>query len=108
MQLPHLAPASGARTKLPLLHDSADALALASELRAERLRVEVYPEANRKLEKPLKYASARNVPVPAKALLARTVAPGQRSSRITGTSASGRQSTVMPSSAWMRSRRSPG
>ena len=41
----------------------ADALRLASELRAERLRVEVFPEAGRKLEKPLKYASSRNVPV---------------------------------------------
>jgi transcription-repair coupling factor (superfamily II helicase) len=55
MQLPHLAPASGARTKLPLLHDSADALALATLLRgtgpllvltetaqeAERLRMEL-------------------------------------------------------------------
>jgi histidyl-tRNA synthetase len=40
-----------------------DALKLATELRAERLRVEVYPEASRKLEKPLKYASSRNVPV---------------------------------------------
>ena len=34
-------------------------------------------------------ATARNVPVPAKALLARTVAPGQRSSRITGLPATG-------------------
>jgi histidyl-tRNA synthetase len=41
----------------------ADALRLAAELRAERLRVEVYPEASRKLEKPLKYASSRAVPV---------------------------------------------
>jgi histidyl-tRNA synthetase len=40
-----------------------DALTLAAELRAEKLRVEVYPEASRKLDKPLKYASARNVPV---------------------------------------------
>ncbi len=40
-----------------------DAIKLAAELRAEQLRVEVYPEASRKLEKPLKYASARNVPV---------------------------------------------
>jgi histidyl-tRNA synthetase len=44
-------------------HLAADALSLAGELRAENLRVDVYPEANRKLEKPLKYASARNVPV---------------------------------------------
>jgi histidyl-tRNA synthetase len=41
----------------------ADALKLASELRAEKLRVEVYPEVSPKLEKPLKYASGRNVPV---------------------------------------------
>ncbi len=55
MQLPHPAPASGARTTLPPLHDSADALALATLLRsvrpllvltetaqdAERLRVEL-------------------------------------------------------------------
>jgi histidyl-tRNA synthetase len=41
----------------------ADALKLASELRAEKLRVEVYPEVSPKLEKPLKYAAGRNVPV---------------------------------------------
>ena len=41
----------------------ADALKLASELRAGKLRVEVYPEVSPKLEKPLKYASGRNVPV---------------------------------------------
>jgi histidyl-tRNA synthetase len=41
----------------------ADALRLASELRAERLRVEVFPEAGRKLEKPLKHAAGRGVPV---------------------------------------------
>jgi len=41
----------------------ADALKLASELRGERLRVDVYPESSRKLEKPLKYAASRNVPV---------------------------------------------
>jgi histidyl-tRNA synthetase len=41
----------------------ADALKLAGELRAEKLRVDVYPEAAAKLEKPLKYASGRNVPV---------------------------------------------
>jgi histidyl-tRNA synthetase len=40
-----------------------DALRLASELRAERLRVEVFPEGSRKLDRALKYASARNVPV---------------------------------------------
>jgi histidyl-tRNA synthetase len=40
-----------------------DALKLASELRAEKLRVEVYPEASRRIDKPLKYASNRNVPV---------------------------------------------
>ena len=55
MQPPHPAPASGTRTRLPLLHESADALALAALLRtvrpllvltdtaqdAERLRVEL-------------------------------------------------------------------
>jgi histidyl-tRNA synthetase len=41
----------------------ADALKLASELRGERLRVDVYPESSRKLEKPLKYAASRHVPV---------------------------------------------
>ena len=40
-----------------------DALRLASELRAERLRVEVFPEGSRKLDRALKYASGRNVPV---------------------------------------------
>jgi histidyl-tRNA synthetase len=37
----------------------ADALRLATELRETSLRVEVFPEATRKFEKPLKYASAR-------------------------------------------------
>jgi histidyl-tRNA synthetase len=41
----------------------ADALRLAAELRAEKLRVDVYPEASRKVEKPLKYAAGRQVPV---------------------------------------------
>ncbi|MQA29831.1 MAG: histidine--tRNA ligase [Luteitalea sp.] len=41
----------------------ADALKLAAELRAEKLRVEVYPEVSRRFDKPLKYASSRNVPV---------------------------------------------
>ena len=36
MQLPHPAPAPGAHTKLPLLHDSADSLALATLLRGTR------------------------------------------------------------------------
>jgi histidyl-tRNA synthetase len=40
-----------------------DALKLASELRAERLRVEVFPEGSRKLDRSLKYASSRGVPV---------------------------------------------
>jgi len=40
-----------------------DALKLASELRGEKLRVEVFPESGRKFDKPLKYAVARNVPV---------------------------------------------
>ena len=31
--------------------------------RGEKLRVEVFPEVSPKLEKPLKYASGRNVPV---------------------------------------------
>jgi histidyl-tRNA synthetase len=40
-----------------------DALKLAAELRADRLRVDIYPEVARKLDKALKYASSRNVPV---------------------------------------------
>ncbi len=40
-----------------------DALRLAAELRGERLRVDIFPEPGRKLDKPLKYASSRNVPV---------------------------------------------
>ena len=40
-----------------------DALRLATELRTERLRVEVFPEGSRKLDRALKYASGRNVPV---------------------------------------------
>jgi histidyl-tRNA synthetase len=40
-----------------------DALRLAGELRGERLRVDLFPEPGRKLEKALKYASGRNVPV---------------------------------------------
>ena len=40
----------------------ADALRLAAELRAEKLRVDVFPEAGRKFDKPLKYASGRGVP----------------------------------------------
>ena len=39
----------------------ADALALAGELRAAGLRVDVYPEAD-KIGKQFKYASSRNVP----------------------------------------------
>lgn len=41
----------------------AEALGLAAELRAAQLRVDLYPEAARKLEKPLKYAAGRQVPV---------------------------------------------
>ncbi|MGE0704999.1 MAG: histidine--tRNA ligase [Vicinamibacterales bacterium] len=41
----------------------AEALRLARELRGEALRVEVYPESASRLEKPLKYASSRNVPL---------------------------------------------
>jgi histidyl-tRNA synthetase len=41
----------------------ADGVALAAALRGEKLRVEVYPEAGRKLEKPLKYGSAKHVPM---------------------------------------------
>jgi histidyl-tRNA synthetase len=37
----------------------ADALNLASELRQRSLRVDVYPEASRKFDKPLKYAAGR-------------------------------------------------
>ncbi|MGE3706877.1 MAG: histidine--tRNA ligase, partial [Vicinamibacterales bacterium] len=40
-----------------------DALRLSAELRAQGLRVDIYPEAARKLEKPLKYAGSRQVPV---------------------------------------------
>ncbi|HUR34682.1 MAG TPA: histidine--tRNA ligase [Vicinamibacterales bacterium] len=40
-----------------------DALHLAAELRAERLRVEVFPEGSHKLDRSLKYAASRNVPV---------------------------------------------
>ena len=50
---------------IAVLHENlrADALRLAAELRAEKLRVDVYPDAGSKLDKPLKYASSRNVPV---------------------------------------------
>ncbi len=41
----------------------AEALALAATLRADGLRVDVYPEVGRKLEKPLKYADGRGVPL---------------------------------------------
>jgi histidyl-tRNA synthetase len=37
----------------------AEALKLAGELRVEKYRVDVFPEASRKFDKPLKYASAR-------------------------------------------------
>jgi histidyl-tRNA synthetase len=37
----------------------AEGLTLAAELRAARLRVDVFPEATRKFDRPLKYASAR-------------------------------------------------
>jgi histidyl-tRNA synthetase len=40
-----------------------EAIRLAAEIRSAKLRVDVYPEASRKLEKPLKYASGRNAPV---------------------------------------------
>jgi histidyl-tRNA synthetase len=40
-----------------------EALQLASELRAEKLRVDVYPEASRRPDKPLKYAASRSVPL---------------------------------------------
>ena len=41
----------------------ADALGWPRSCRAEKLRVDVYPDAGSKLDKPLKYASSRNVPV---------------------------------------------
>jgi histidyl-tRNA synthetase len=41
----------------------AGALTLAGTLRAAGLRVDVYPETSRKLDKALKYASSRHVPV---------------------------------------------
>jgi histidyl-tRNA synthetase len=44
-------------------HLRSDALRLATELRAQRLRVEVFPEGSRKLDRSLKYASSRSVPV---------------------------------------------
>ena len=40
-----------------------DALGLSGELREQGLRVDVFPDAARKLDKPLKYAVGRNVPV---------------------------------------------
>jgi histidyl-tRNA synthetase len=50
---------------IAVLHENlrSDALKLAAELRAEKLRVDIYPDAGSKLDKPLKYASSRNVPV---------------------------------------------
>jgi histidyl-tRNA synthetase len=50
---------------IAVLHEDlrADALKLAAELRAEKLRVDVYPDPGSKLDKPLKYASSRHVPV---------------------------------------------
>jgi histidyl-tRNA synthetase len=41
----------------------ADALRLATELRAQKRRVDVFPEASRKFDKPLKYASGRGARV---------------------------------------------
>jgi histidyl-tRNA synthetase len=41
----------------------AEALKLAGELRQARLRVDVFPEASRKFDKPLKYAAARGARV---------------------------------------------
>ena len=41
----------------------AEALTLAGELRAARFRVDVFPDASRKFDKPLKYASARGARV---------------------------------------------
>jgi len=40
-----------------------EALKLAAELRAAQFRVDVFPEASRKFDKPLKYASARGARV---------------------------------------------
>ena len=40
-----------------------ESLRLASELRGQRLRVDVYPEASRKFEKPLKHASSRGATI---------------------------------------------
>jgi len=37
----------------------AEALRLATELRATKLRVDVFPESSRKFDKPLKYSAAR-------------------------------------------------
>ena len=41
----------------------AEALRLATELRAQKRRVDVFPEASRKFDKPLKYASGRGARV---------------------------------------------
>ena len=50
---------------IAVLHENlrSDALKLAAELRVEKLRVDIYPDAGPKLDKPLKYASSRSVPV---------------------------------------------
>lgn len=41
----------------------AAALGLAADLRAARVRVDVYPETGRKLDKPLRYAAGRHAPL---------------------------------------------
>jgi histidyl-tRNA synthetase len=50
---------------IAVLHDKlrGDALKLAAELRAEELRVDIFPDAGAKLDRPLRYASSRHVPV---------------------------------------------
>ena len=55
----------GADVMITFMTDAlrSDALALATELRAERLRVEMFPEGSRKLDRALKYALTRQVPV---------------------------------------------
>ncbi len=41
----------------------AEALGLAADLRAARVRVDVYPETGRRLDKPLRYAAGRHAPM---------------------------------------------
>jgi histidyl-tRNA synthetase len=69
----------------------AEALTLAAELRTARFRVDVFPEASRKFDKPLKYASARGARVMA-IFGENEVARGEASIRNLGT----REQTAVP------------